>query len=214
MFHFLAFLQYWLVLPAVTGVALTAYMTKLYFGIDVNPDETAGQDSFLISRSVLASAYGIVFMIYLSLTVEQWKRHSNDLCFKWGTLNSNYASKTRPQFTSSTKVYDRYSGQYVYVVSLPRRVGRVLMSVIVLLPIVACTVLCHLGVMMWVYGDCKTNGHCTPIPFKDIFTVNLCQNVNKNGESFACSLGNSDIARTHLIYSCVIWGIIITAQSR
>ena len=146
----------------------------------------------------------------LSLTVEQWKRHSNDLCFKWGTLNSNYASKTRPQFTSSTKVYDRYSGQYVYVVSRLRRVGRVLISVVVLLPIVACTILCHLGVMMWVYGSSISN----PIPFKDIFTVNLCQNTNTNGESFACSLGNSDTARTNLIYSCVIWGLIITAQSR
>ena len=209
MFHFLAFLQYWLVFPAVTGVALTGYMTSLYFRIPLNSDESAKETSFLISRSVLASAYGIAFMIYLSLTVENWKRHSNDLCFKWGTLNSNYASKTRPQFTSSTKVYDRYSGQYVYVVSLPRRVGRVLTSVIVLLPIVACTILCHLGVMMWVYSD----GNRNPIPFKEIFTVNLCQNT-KVGESFACSLGNSETIRTNLISSCCIWGLIITAQSR
>jgi TRAP-type C4-dicarboxylate transport system substrate-binding protein len=54
----------------------------------------------------------------------------------------------------------------------------------------------------------------TPIPFNEIFTVNLCQNTIKDGESFACSLGNSETVRTNLIYSCVIWGLIITAQSR
>ena len=130
---------------------------------------------------MLASAYGIAFMIYLSLTVEQWKRHSNDVCFKWGTLNSNYASKTRPEFQSSTRVYDRFSGQYVYVVSRLRRAARVFVSFLVLLPIVACTVLCHLGVMMWTYGEGGV-----AIPFKEIFTVNLCQYGKNEAQEFTC----------------------------
>lgn len=85
LFHFLAFLQYWLVLPAVCGGLLSLYLLFLFFE---DAGNGSGNNQF-ISRSALASAYGIAFMIYMSLLAESWKRHSNDLCFKWGTTNSN-----------------------------------------------------------------------------------------------------------------------------
>jgi hypothetical protein len=89
LFHFLAFLQYWLVLPAVFGGLLSLYMLYLFFEDNGNG---VGNNQY-ISRSGLSSAYGIAFMLYMSLIAEQWKRHSNDLCFKWGTANSNFQSK-------------------------------------------------------------------------------------------------------------------------
>jgi hypothetical protein len=89
LFHFLAFLQYWLLLPAACGGLLSCYLLKLYFE-DVGKGPGNHQ---LISRSVLSSAYGIAFMLYMSLLAEQWKRHSNDLCFKWGTTNADVQSQ-------------------------------------------------------------------------------------------------------------------------
>ena len=108
----------------------------------------------------------------MSLLAEQWKRHSNDLCFRWGTTNTDSQSafpleicptcfllvflpllcsfclpgKTRPWFQSSTKVYDPYSDKDVYVVSLWRRFGCVVMSILALMPIIAATVLAHMGI--------------------------------------------------------------------
>jgi hypothetical protein len=54
--------------------------------------------------------------------------------------------KTRPWFQSSTKVYDPFSDKDVYVVSMSRRLGCVVMSIIALMPIIACTVLAHMGI--------------------------------------------------------------------
>ena len=88
LFHFLAFLQYWLVLPALCGGILSCYLLKLFF----EDDGKGVANHQFISRSVLSSAYGIAFMLYMSLLAEQWKRHSNDLCFKWGT-KSEFQSK-------------------------------------------------------------------------------------------------------------------------
>lgn len=47
------------------------------------------------------------------------------------------SGKTRAHFQSSTKIYDRFSGVNVYVVSIWRRLGCIIMSIVVLLPIVA-----------------------------------------------------------------------------
>ncbi len=151
LFHFLAFLQYWLVLPAICGGLLSCYLLKLFF----EDDGRGVANHQFISRSALSSAYGIAFMLYMSLLAEQWKRHSNDLCFKWGTksefqskyflylihfclhLSLHKSGKTRAHFQSSTKIYDRFSGVNVYVVSIWRRLGCIVMSIVVLLPIVA-----------------------------------------------------------------------------
>ena len=54
--------------------------------------------------------------------------------------------KTRPWFQSSTKVYDAYSDKDVYVVSMWRRLGCVVMSIVALMPIITCTVLAHMGI--------------------------------------------------------------------
>jgi hypothetical protein len=43
-------------------------------------------------------------------------------------------------------VYDPFSDKDVYVVSLSRRLGCVVMSIIALMPIIACTVLAHMGI--------------------------------------------------------------------
>ncbi len=75
-------------LPAVCGGLLSCYMLYLFFEEGSNNKEV-GNNQF-ISRSVLASSYGIAFMLYMSLLAEQWKKHSNDLCFKWGTTNSTF----------------------------------------------------------------------------------------------------------------------------
>jgi ABC-type Fe3+-siderophore transport system permease subunit len=114
LFHFLAFLQYWLVLPAACGGLLSCYLLYLFFQSSDNHD---GNNMF-ISRSALASAYGIAFMLYgstrfltvkncnildsyMSLLAEQWKRHSNDLCFRWGTTHADSQSAS-PFATSSS----------------------------------------------------------------------------------------------------------------
>ncbi len=114
LFHFLAFLQYWLVLPAACGGLLSCYLLYLFFQSSDNND---GNNMF-ISRSALASAYGIAFMLYgstrfltvkncnildsyMSLLAEQWKRHSNDLCFRWGTTHADSQSESPFAISSS-----------------------------------------------------------------------------------------------------------------
>jgi hypothetical protein len=92
------------VLPAICGGLLSCYMLYLFF-------EDSGNNQY-ISRSVLASAYGIAFMLYMSLLAEQWKKHSNDLCFKWGTANSTFQGKLSPieaavQFCCNSVIFPR-----------------------------------------------------------------------------------------------------------
>jgi hypothetical protein len=70
LFHFLAFLQYWLVLPAVCGGLLSCYLLYLFF----QSSDSKDGDNMFISRSALASAYGIAFMLYVSIPFVTLKR--------------------------------------------------------------------------------------------------------------------------------------------
>jgi hypothetical protein len=69
------------------------------------------------------------------------------LLYHYVVIPLSFPDKTRPRFRSSTKKYDRFSGVYVYVVSLTRRTLCIAASILALLPVIAGTVLAHLGIM-------------------------------------------------------------------
>jgi hypothetical protein len=104
-------------------------------------------------------------------------------------------------------VYDKYSDKDVYVVSLWRRLGCVVMSIVGLMPIIASTVLAHMGIFTLVhFAQFPESSAADSFPllllplsrwiyrlnFHEVFVVNLC----------------GDTVRSHYLFRGRFWSLL------
>jgi hypothetical protein len=96
-FAWLSHLNKWLVVPGISGLIVTIYMSTM----------TIEQ----MNRSIIGPLFGVFMMVYATLYIEFWKRRQNELAFVWGVMDFSNKEPDRPEFEASEEVFNFYSQQ-------------------------------------------------------------------------------------------------------